>query len=275
MKALNHGSVLVFLALFLLGTLLFWVTKLDLWSIRFFYDPATGFSGKGNPIFDFFYFPLNAIILSVSVVMSLFVLGVSFFRHPPLRQFATLRSEAVYLFTTTLVGAGFINGFLLKAIFGRPRPFSVLTEEAVYYPPFYIVRESLGDVSMSFPSGHVSVAVSLCAFYFLFRNANGRLRLIKWGIGVILPVVLGIIMMMSRMAYGDHFLSDGVFAALFTVLWAALLAKAFKPDLPMMCVFEKRLDKKAVLVMVVIGHVVLLLTVLLMVQTDGLTKIGS
>ena len=101
-----------------------------------------------------------------------------------------------------------------KAIVGRPRP---PLSEAV--PPF--------EYAFSFPSGHTlnSTVIAGVVAYLLLR----RLRTM-WArvLTVVLAVVWAVVMGLSRIFLGHHWLTDVVFAWLLGLAWLALIITAHR-----------------------------------------------
>ncbi len=197
----------------------FWFTNLDM-RVAERYRLGDAFVGPENPIFSFFYYPLNAVLFVVPMMVGMPLWLMSFSRRPFFSTIRRHRRHAALLMLGTLILAGVLNSIILKSIFARPRPYVVLAGDAGFYRPFEIVRTYWGAVDMSFPSGHASVAFALFGFYFAFQHAPSLWRkLLKWGVGVVGALTLGVTMSLSRAAYGDHFLSDGLFAGALMYCW--------------------------------------------------------
>lgn len=101
----------------------------------------------------------------------------------------------------TVAGAG-LSSLLAKLLFQRPRP-----ELAVYIEP-----------TLSFPSGHATVAVALWGFliYLLIHHSTQQYqKTLAWILGILLIVAIGF----SRLYLGVHFLTDVLGGYLLGLLW--------------------------------------------------------
>jgi len=206
-----------FMSLFLLvSTVVFWRTNLDVSLISRFYSESDGWVGPNHPVLSFFYFPMNAILFGVPLLIGFPLFLLSFSQSPFFVRVRRFRRHALLFVCAPLFGVGIVNSIVLKGFFARPRPVLFFSEE-IYYRPLEIAFSYWGDVDASFPSGHVSMGVVWVMFYFAFREAKTPLAAsLKWGLGVVFPLIVGAIMSVSRMAYGEHYLSDGIWAAAFT-----------------------------------------------------------
>jgi undecaprenyl-diphosphatase len=98
------------------------------------------------------------------------------------------------------LAGGFLLNTLIKQLIGRPRP--------VFTDPLVLA------LSYSFPSGHSMaslIAYGMVAYFLWFALPNRRARIVLVFAAVLLIILIGI----SRMALGVHYLSDvvGGFAA--------------------------------------------------------------
>lgn len=132
-------------------------------------------------------------------------------------SYRSWRLPCIYLIMTFAVGSGLIVNVIFKDHWGRPRPRQVTEfggQEAFrpYYQPPSADRQN--SLYHSFPSGHASTG-----FYFFslaFLGAIYRSRLTYYS-GLTLAWGLGILLSLSRMIEGGHFLSDTLGAAL--IMW--------------------------------------------------------
>jgi|GEM_PF-1212607 len=220
------NKILVLSLMFFL--MLFWVTDIDIRALYLFYTESGTFTGPDNRYFAFLYYPMNAIIFTTTLMIGfpLFIMSLS--PRPFFERFRLYRNHALLLITAPLLGAGLFNSIFLKALFARPRPHSYLSE-AIFYRPFHIASDHWGQLDMSFPSGHVAMAFVLCSFYFAFGYAPKLWqKMLKWGVGVVMTLVIGILMIVSRVAYGHHYLSDGVFGAAFTYGFVLMMHRVLR-----------------------------------------------
>ncbi len=261
------------LIVFMIGV--FWFTNLDVRIVDHYRDGDT-YRGPNHAIFSFFYYPLNAILFFIPVSIGLAVVVMSLSKRPFFAGVRRHRRHGSLLVLGTLILAGVFNSIFLKALFARPRPYMVLTGDAGFYRPFEIVRTHWGAVDMSFPSGHASVAFSLLGFYFAFQHAPTLWRkVLKWGVGIVGAITLGVVMSLSRAAYGDHFLSDGLFAGVLMYGWLYLayhLLKIPKHDrlLQEAPPRRERFSAQDLPTLIVAFAVPILLVLVLFTQFDGL-----
>lgn len=100
---------------------------------------------------------------------------------------------------------------VIKLIWYRPRPYRMFAGDS--FQAWYVgFRVSLENAYKSFPSGHSAVAASLLSLTQLkSMMKKSHYCLLKWSI-----VIFVILIMISRMVRGDHFLSDVLFGGILT-----------------------------------------------------------
>src|SRR5918998_270490 len=109
------------------------------------------------------------------------------------------------------VGGSAVLNQLLKALFARPRPF--------FEHPLLV------EISYSFPSGHAME--SLVAYGMLAYFAVLALRTWKWRVAVVFAAALLVVLIgLSRMYLGVHYLSDVVAGYAAGGLWLSALITA-------------------------------------------------
>ena len=133
-----------------------------------------------------------------------------------LQKFKPWRAIALVLSLNLIIGCGVITHTLLKEFWGRPRPrqveeFGGKQQFRPYYSP---ALKSLSEPSKSFPSGH-----STTGFYFFCIYFLGKRYQKKWvaRLGLATGAGLGILLSITRIVQGGHFLSDVLFGAL--IMW--------------------------------------------------------
>ncbi|MEZ5452015.1 MAG: phosphatase PAP2 family protein [Thiothrix sp.] len=197
------------------STVVFWFSNWDLTVARFFYDPATG-EAKHWLLDDFplwkllFYDGVQVVATAVLVGTLLIIAGSTL-----LRRWYRLRLYALYVLLVFVLGPGLLVNSLFKDHWGRPRPVQVeqLGGHEQYAPPGYFVADGNGR---SFPSGHSSVGFAFIAFWFLWRKREPQ-----WAqAALVLTLLFGCTVGLTRMAAGGHFLSD-VMWSWWVVLFAA------------------------------------------------------
>lgn len=120
------------------------------------------------------------------------------------------RVSVALLFLALSTGAA-VN-FILKAVFGRPRP--------------RVVAPLADALTASFPSGHAMMAaITYGTVAFLVgRMAKGALRWVTWAGAALLVVLIGL----TRIYVGAHYPSDVVAGWLAGIAWTGLLVALFR-----------------------------------------------
>jgi lipid A 4'-phosphatase len=147
------------------------------------------------------------------VLVGVFIYGV--FRKRPLWNLTP--RNFLFVALTIALGAGLVTNVIFKDSWGRARPSQILEfgGSKQFSPPF--MRSTQCDKNCSFVSGDASLAASFLAFAMIARR--NRLR---WWVGLgSFTAVVGLM----RMGRGSHFLSDVVFAILFTLMIMLVLAR--------------------------------------------------
>lgn len=200
-------QLLVLLLLALVGTLPFWLTDLDTRIAALFYHPNADdpwFESR-EPFWLFFY-QAAPLLVGLVAVGSLVVFGAGSI-WPRYRRW---RIHAAFLLTTAILGPGLLVNGVLKDHWGRPRPHQTveLGGTQPYLPPLVMGQAGKGK---SFPCGHSSAGYLLAAFFLVWRRRRPRLAYLALAGAIGLGTLIGI----SRMAAGDHFLSD--------VIWSGVI----------------------------------------------------
>ena len=114
---------------------------------------------------------------------------------------------------------------LLKLIWERPRPYLVISGKD--FQAWYIgLNLTFDNATKSFPSGHSAVAASLISLtVFKMEMKNRTYKLLKFMLFFFI-----LMMMISRMIRGDHYLSDVVIGALLSALIYRYVLKRFMVD---------------------------------------------
>lgn len=182
---------------------------LDLAITRYVYNINQGFPPNGFYTFMYEYGPLPA---DITVICAIAVFIASLIS----KKLKIWQRPALSLILTLAIGSGLIVHVFLKDQWGRPRPKQVIEFGGSqpfrpYYEPNFFHQP---EPSKSFPCGHCSVGFFFFALAFLGRSMGSRL--LFWT-GVILAVVLGVSLSVTRIAQGGHFLSDTLMSAL--IMW--------------------------------------------------------
>lgn len=124
----------------------------------------------------------------------------------------------LFLVLSFAIGPGLVVNVLLKSYWGRARPNDIVDfgGTAQFTPVFIPADQCPGNCA--FVSGDVSIAFAYVAVALLLPA--------RWRpAGVAAALAFGVAMGALRFLQGAHFLSDVVFAALFTLLPIAVLAR--------------------------------------------------
>lgn len=181
---------------------------LDLFFARYFYENT---HYNSTPFYDFLF---NYGIIPAWIISTIAV--VVYLLSYVIKAWKKWRPYALLWILVMMIGAGFIIHTVLKDHWGRPRPRQVIEFggmqpfRAWYEPNFFHQPEP----SKSFPCGHCTMA--FC--FFATAVISKRLGSSTFFYGSIaIAVVFGILMGVTRMAQGGHFLSDVLFTAL--IMW--------------------------------------------------------
>jgi membrane-associated phospholipid phosphatase len=131
-----------------------------------------------------------------------------------------------YIGALTMV-LGIILPQLLKIIWARPRYRILNGDDSLYQAWFTISGLSFDENWKSFPSGHSAAAsISLVYLYLpqLFDKLKGKERMILKIVGTWI-----ILVMISRVIIGDHFMTDTLFGSGLTIIIFIVLNKLFIP----------------------------------------------
>jgi lipid A 4'-phosphatase len=120
------------------------------------------------------------------------------------------------------LGAGLVTNVVFKDSWGRARPSQILEfgGSKQFSPAF--MRSTQCDKNCSFVSGDASLAASFLSFAVIAQRNRRR-----WWIGLSGFTVLVALMRMGR---GSHFLSDVVFAVMFTLMLMLILKRLILDD---------------------------------------------
>ncbi len=159
---------------------------------------------------------LPAVLRAVAVATALFLLATVLWRSvAPAPDWVLNRHIAAYLLAVLIIGPGIVVNMGFKDNWGRARPLHTVEfgGDKQYSPA--LVVSSQCKRNCSFVSGDASLGFSLLALALAFPNRRNF-----WiGAGLAVGAGIGAI----RILVGAHFLSDVVFACIFTVLVASIL----------------------------------------------------
>lgn len=183
-------------------------------------EPDGKWFGKGRYPWTLFY-DYAAWPGFIMAGAALLTLLAGFFK----KTLARYRGQAFFLILLLIMGPGLIVNVTLKDNLGRARP-SELKEfggQNEFTQPWFPGK--MGDNS-SFPSGHASVAFYLMAPWFILRSRAMSKAAVFLGVGLGFGVLVGI----TRILQGGHFLTDVIWAGGLVYLTGYLLAQIFRLD---------------------------------------------
>jgi lipid A 4'-phosphatase len=204
-----------YLLVFILAFTLFLIfPQIDLLVSRLFYAPGSGFALKNWPPVELLYHIIPWIVIGIALVI-IFGIGWLFLVGRPLWRLD--RKALCFLALSTALGPGILVNTILKDHWGRARPMQVeLFGGTRHFTPAPLAAAECSH-NCSFASGHAALGFSLVAFAFLLPAGPARRR------GIAATLGFGMLIGLTRIAQGAHFLSDVVYAGLFVYGTAAAL----------------------------------------------------
>ena len=181
---------------------------------------ASWWSGLDNALATLVYAPESSVawwfrqngtlpgyVLGVGGLVIVILMGIGALGQ---EKYKTVHHAALASLLTIVFGVGLLAQVLVQDAVDRPRPRdSVLQQEQTQ-------TELSGH---SFPSGHAAIGFALAAPAFVFAGGS-KAR----GTFLLIGLVWGALLGVSRMVLGAHFLSDVLAAAAFTLGSAVLFA---------------------------------------------------
>ncbi len=202
-----------------LGFLFFFVPAIDLRVAKLFYTPANRFVLNGEPGVELVQL-LLAWITGVFVTICLAVLAINNMPRLHLLRtqvpFRVPNWSIIYLLLTLALGPGLLVNGILKQHWGRARPREVVAFGGDKQFTNAFVFSDQCKSNCSFVSGEASLGFFGLAFMFV---VPGRRRKTIATASLLTGLLIGLV----RMGVGAHFLSDVIFAGVFTYLVSYLL----------------------------------------------------
>lgn len=163
-------------------------------------------------IYDYGTYPACVITILSGVG---WIAGLAFHRGLARRTFFCLM--------VVLIGPGLMINGILKPVIARPRPCQIVdfggTES--FRPILSLGAPNTTSRCMSFPSGHASMGFALIAPALLLRRHR------KWYVASMgLAIGIGVIIGVTRIVQGRHYVSDILWSGAIVYLSAALLYEA-------------------------------------------------
>jgi membrane-associated PAP2 superfamily phosphatase len=194
-------------------------SSLDLATSRFFYDKDLGtFSSFWLYHFVYTYGELPAIMVGIGA-SGVFLLSYL------VKTWKRFRVPSLMLVLTLAIGCGLITNTLLKEYWGRPRPKQIIEfGGSQEYRPFYKPQfnRNLPMTMRSFPCGHCTMGFFFFSLILLGFRYKSKILIY---LGFLMAVGLGLLLSLSRIAQGGHYLSDVIAAAF--ILWITALTIEF------------------------------------------------
>lgn len=197
--------------------------QVDLRVSEVFFDPVDGFIIEGHPVTE----ALRQTVWNLGILLCLCaVVGTAL----GMVGRTVLLPTRVWGFILMLyiLGPGVMVELVAKPLWGRARPAQIVDFDGNL--PYSLPNEFVGFCTRncSFVSGEVSGA-TVTALAFLLIRSHLRQRIPKkaaaffWFAALCLPPTVAL----QRVAAGRHFLSDTIFAVLFTLALALVLSALF------------------------------------------------
>lgn len=186
-----------------------------------FFDGKAWMGGPPLDVLRFALWRLSGAVLLLSFVLWVLVLVR---KLPVFGGSARLWGLIVLLYA---LGPGLMADGLLKRFWGRARPADVTDFGGAFdfTPPWMPSDQCLSNCS--FVSGEVSGATATAIALLLVLSLwRARLSPAVYRLLVAVALAVPLLSALQRMATGRHFLSDVIFAMLFTLLVASLLRVA-------------------------------------------------
>jgi membrane-associated PAP2 superfamily phosphatase len=122
----------------------------------------------------------------------------------------SIRRSGLFFALMLAIGPGLMVNVILKPCWHRPRPNQVVHfgGDQDFLPVLRVGQPGSGEYLRSFPSGHASMGFYLMAPAFVLRRRKPMLAYAF----LLLGLAAGLVMGLSRVAQGRHFLSDVVWS---------------------------------------------------------------
>ena len=181
--------------------------NIDQWVAGQFYLGNQTFVMSNHPIGNFFDRELHvALEWFLGLFVALYVLS-ELLRRPVLNLD---RARFLFVIIALAIGAGLIVNVILKEHWGRARPHQTVEfGGAKQFTSAFVMTDQCSR-NCSFVSGDAALGFGFVAFALVMRR-NRR----AW---IVAALLFGSTIGLMRMMRGAHFLSDVVFAGIFTIL---------------------------------------------------------
>lgn len=217
---IHHQALIIFLFL-ITGALFFFFPEIDLSVSSAFYSETAGFYWRDN-----FWIYLGSKLPTYLITATVFfVLGWFYRRYQKLRGFSLHGFRDILYLACALIFSAIILVWTFKLGFARVRPrfiqefggSGIFTH--AFEPNLKPTQEGLKDVS--FISGHASNGFMYMAAAFLYQGRAKHLLMLG-------SLALGSLIGFTRIASGNHYLSDVVIAAFMMYLGSLAIYNLFQ-----------------------------------------------
>ena len=187
---------------FIILTISCWITDVDIYLERLFYDSENEWYLKDHTLFKGLYnqgrYPGIFIFFS-----SILIYILSFFFNDLVKYRGVFSFLIIYM----AVGPGLIINGILKTYWKRPRPRQIKIFGGKHD---FVNVCMIGDSgrNSSFCCGHASMGFYLIFPYFFLKNIDPLIALFFLVIGILFGLIIGL----ARMAQGGHFFSDVIWS---------------------------------------------------------------
>jgi lipid A 4'-phosphatase len=203
------------------------VPAIDLNVSKLFFDPATGFVWRNQPVPETVHNAIQILarVIGTVTLLAFIYTAVLYVRSKTPATLLRLGPKSwAFLFLGLLLGPGLVAKVVLKDMWNRARPVQV--EEfggpQYYSPPMVLSNQC--EKNCSFVAGDAAMGFYLqIVAYVAARRFSGRLL----AAGMAAGLGAGLL----RIGMGAHFFSDVIYAGVFmTLTIAGLHAALFGPD---------------------------------------------
>jgi len=203
----------------MVGLLFFFVPEIDFRAAALFYTPGSGFLLNGKPGIELMQLVLAWITGAfVSICLALLAINNLRYLHHLRAQipFRVPNRSTIYLLLTLALGPGLLVNGILKQHWGRARPRVVAAFGGDKQFTNAFVLSDQCKTNCSFVSGEASLGFFGLALMFVAPRRRRKTVAIS-------SLLIGSLIGLVRMGAGAHFLSDVIFAGVFTYLTSYLL----------------------------------------------------
>jgi len=189
-------------------------SRIDILFSSLFYTSGKGFLYENTLPSLIVFYGVEYMTISIIIISVILLITKGIFKWNILN--IKIKS-VIFIILSLAIGPWLIVNEILKTYIGRARPLSI--EEfggtLLFSPAFTDSNQCV--FSCSFVSGHVAFGFFLMSFGLLATNPMTRNVLITIGF------VFGVVISLSRIMDGKHFLSDTIFAFFFVYLISKLI----------------------------------------------------